>query len=367
MNCSIPQHLVCCYVILPPAASYMQIRRMTKDLQLGIPKPCSENWNHMSPEANGRFCSACQKTVLDFTAMDDNEILQWIANHQQGAACGRFRPDQLNRPIIIPPEKKNRWPYWHYLIAGLLFSSEVAAQTKPATPPMSQQIPSNPQNNIILGKIKAMPESKPSTDSIRGRVMDANGQPVLYASIKYKNAHVVVSDGNGYFSIPANRVSQQDTLFITAVGYNSVSIPVAQWDQTGQIQLILIPMKEAVLGDVSVVVTVRKRKPLADTLSIFKDTLAAIGLTKSALTIYPNPVAKGNSVTVAAKLDQTGTYTIQLFSIDGILMQTTQINGAPKTPTFSINIPGNMTPGTYIVRLSHPALTKCYTQQIVVF
>jgi hypothetical protein len=177
----------------------------------------------------------------------------------------------------------------------------------------------------------------------------------------------VVSDGNGYFSIPANRVSQQDTLFITAVGYNSVSIPVAQWDQTGQIQLILIPMKEAVLGDVSVVVTVRKRKPLADTLSIFKDTLAAIGLTKSALTIYPNPVAKGNSVTVAAKLDQTGTYTIQLFSIDGILMQTTQINGAPKTPTFSINIPGNMTPGTYIVRLSHPALTKCYTQQIVVF
>jgi hypothetical protein len=126
-----------------------------------------------------------------------------------------------------------------------------------------------------------------------------------------------------------------------------------------------VMMLEGSFGGVSVTYT--KRKPKTDTSSIFKDTLASLGLLPKPVTIYPNPVAKGNPITVSARLDQTGTYTIQLFSISGILVQTTQVNGAPKTPTFSINIPGNLTPGTYIVRLSHPALTKCYSQQIVVF
>ena len=334
---------------------------MTKDLQLGIPKPCSENWSQMSPEANGRFCSSCQKTILDFTAMEDNEILQWFANHQ-GSACGRFRPDQLNRPMIIPPEKKSRWRYWHYLIAGLLFSSRVSAQTKPSVPPMSQQ-----DNRILLGKIKAMPEPQPSTDSIRGRVVDANGKPVVYASIKYNKAHGVVSDANGYFSIGTNRVSQQDTLFITAIGYESISMPVWQLATANQTQLIVLKMELNVLGEVAVIPVKIISKRAADTISLFKDTLTTIGFGKSALTVYPNPVAKGSSVTVSARLDQTGTYTIQLYSISGTIMQTTQVNGAPKAPTFSINIPGNLTPGTYIVRLSHPALTKCYSQEIVVF
>ncbi len=324
----------------------------------------------MTPGANGRFCSSCAKTVLDFTMMEDREILQWFASHQ-GSTCGRFTPDQLNRPMVNPPERKSRWRYWHYLIAGLLFSSEVSAQTKPARAPMSRQTPPNPQNEILLGKIKAQseaqPEPQPFTDSIRGRVMDANGKPVLYATIKYTKTYGVVSDVNGYFSIPANRV-QQDTLFITAVGFKSIALPMSQWGQRDQARLIQLASIDTYLGGaVAVSVVRRKRKPLADTISIFKDTLAAIGLGKSALTIYPNPVAKGNQITVSARLDQTGTYTIQLFSVSGTLMQTTQINGALKTPKLSMTIPGTLTPGTYIVRVSHSDLTKCYTQEIVVF
>jgi Secretion system C-terminal sorting domain len=262
---------------------------MIKELQVAIKNPCSENWNQMSPDTNGRFCTSCQKTVLDFTTMEDKEILQWFVSHQ-GSACGRFRPDQLNRPITIPPQKKSHWRYWHYLIAGLLFSSEVSAQTKPTSVPMSQHISPTPE--------------------IR-------------------------------------------------------EINPGQMRTTNQIDMAPVSMLEGTFGGI-VVFTPVKRKPIADTISIFKDTLAAIGLTKNPLTIYPNPVSKGNSVTVSARLDQTGTYTIQLFSIAGTLMQTTQVNGAPKTQAFSINIPANLTPGTYIVRLSHPALTKCYTQQIVV-
>ena len=209
---------------------------MTKDLQVGIPTPCSENWNQMTPEANGRFCSSCQKTVLDFTVMDDQEILQWFESHH-GSTCGRFKPDQLNRPMINRPEKKSRWRYWHYLIAGLLFSSEVSAQTKPAAPPMTQQIPTNPDTPILLGKIKAVHERKPSTDSIRGRVVDTSGNAVPGARIMYKKALNVASDDNGYFSIPASKVPGHATLHIIAIGYKSVEINVDQLSTASPIRM----------------------------------------------------------------------------------------------------------------------------------
>jgi hypothetical protein len=339
---------------------------MIKDVQVGIQNPCSENWSQMSPEADGRFCASCQKKVHDFTMMGDQEILQWFARHQ-GSACGRFRPDQLNRPMVSPPEKKSRWRYWHYLIAGLLFSSEVSAQTKPAGVPMSQHIYPAPDTRTLMGDTILVTEGQPTPDLIRGRVMDENGRPVVYATIMYSKAHGTVTDNSGNFSIPVNKVSQQATLYITALGYKSDSVAVKQFLAVDQTHLIVLKTEANVLGEVVVIPEKIITKRAADTISIFKDTLAAIGLGKSALSVYPNPVAKGSSVTVSAKLDQTGTYTIQLYSISGTIMQTTQVNGAPKTPTFSINIPGNLTPGTYIVRLSHPALTKCYSQEIVVF
>jgi hypothetical protein len=351
--------LITPYVILPSAASYRQTRRMSKELQLGIPTPCTENWSNMSPETNGRFCGACQKTVLDFTTMADNEIIQWFANHGKGSTCGRFRPDQLNRPMATPRENKTYWRYWHYLIAGLLFSSEVSAQNKPTAPPMGQ-------HDLMLGKIKAMPEPQPPTDSIRGRVVDEKGRPLAYASVMYKGSRGTVTNDSGYFSILAN----QGTLFITAIGYKPLAIAAAQLRTEDQMhQISLIPMETATLGDVMVVAggVQKKHKPKVDTAAILKDTLIAIGLLPKPLTVYPNPVAKGNQITVSARLDQTGTYTIQLFSMTGTLMQTTQVNGAPKTPKLSMTIPANLTPGTYIVRVSHAALTRSYSEEVVVF
>ena len=62
---------------------------MQKTIHLGIANPCTENWDQMTPANQGRFCAACQKTVVDFTAMDDHELLQWFTRHQ-GSVCGRL-------------------------------------------------------------------------------------------------------------------------------------------------------------------------------------------------------------------------------------------------------------------------------------
>ncbi|HVV07067.1 MAG TPA: hypothetical protein VHC96_22720 [Puia sp.] len=51
---------------------------MAKKTQLFISNPCHEQWDTMQPDARGRFCGACRKTVVDFTAMSDQALLAWL-------------------------------------------------------------------------------------------------------------------------------------------------------------------------------------------------------------------------------------------------------------------------------------------------
>lgn len=61
-----------------------------------IPNPCSENWNEMSPEEKGRFCSVCSKCVIDFTEKNSQEIQEIIEEKSDDNICGRFYNHQLN-------------------------------------------------------------------------------------------------------------------------------------------------------------------------------------------------------------------------------------------------------------------------------
>ncbi len=64
-------------------------------MRISIENPCHEDWQTMTPENQGRFCGACEKTVVDFTTMSDAEILQYFSKPDVGKTCGRFRVEQL--------------------------------------------------------------------------------------------------------------------------------------------------------------------------------------------------------------------------------------------------------------------------------
>lgn len=65
---------------------------------LYIPEPCSEDWESMSPQEKGRFCSVCNKCVIDFTQKNPLEIRQIIDEKRNAdvQVCGRFYDYQLN-------------------------------------------------------------------------------------------------------------------------------------------------------------------------------------------------------------------------------------------------------------------------------
>jgi hypothetical protein len=340
-----------------------------RQAHLRIDEPCTEHWDRMSAVDRGRLCTSCNKIVVDFTRMTDGQVLQWFTEHG-GSACGRFRTDQLNRSLLVTPVKRgSRWQYWHYLLAGLLFSSEVSAQPKPAGNEITQQPVSGRESRNITEDTTISPEKLPPPDFIRGRVMDSSGHAVPFATVTINPKQGVAADDDGNFVINANSLRDNQLLTISAIGFQTIQVPVSKLRSDGRIQAspVVLQLVSAILGETVVVVRHSKRtKPFSDTLSLIKDSLAHLGLATTTMTVFPNPVGKGNSITVSAKFDQPGAYLVQLYSLSGILIESMDVNGQEKSENICMTIPASLASGTYVVRVSHPRVKKDYSRQIVV-
>jgi hypothetical protein len=94
---------------------------------LEIPKPCHENWADMSKQEQGRHCGICCKTVMDFTAMPTEKVIEIISQKKDANICGRFRPDQLNAKRVEMKSPRNRYRVFmaalYFVFGGLLFTS----------------------------------------------------------------------------------------------------------------------------------------------------------------------------------------------------------------------------------------------------
>jgi hypothetical protein len=119
----------------------------------------------MTPNHEGRYCNSCAKTVINFTLMTDEEVQQFLFNHQHQAICGHFKRDQIHRIVIDLPGNifTIRMPAWmKFLIACLLifgisiFPFETTIAGKPAS-----EI-SFYQGEPILNKKDTVPKIKKS-------------------------------------------------------------------------------------------------------------------------------------------------------------------------------------------------------------
>lgn len=84
---------------------------------LHVPTPCSENWDLMSPQEKGRFCSICNQCVIDFTQKNNVEIKQIMAEKKDMSVCGRFYDHQLNSEDSRSLKLKDK--FFSYLPSGL--------------------------------------------------------------------------------------------------------------------------------------------------------------------------------------------------------------------------------------------------------
>jgi hypothetical protein len=228
---------------------------------LRIPSPCAESWAAMTPTSGGRHCTACAKTVVDFTQKTDAEILAYLAQ-ASGQACGRFKAGQLERPLQ-PAESTNRWRSWLasvLALGGVLGSGRVAAQAGsghynggPIPVGSTTAIPAAPAVPKIAKVPNVVPGGAGGPLVARGIVTDATtGDRLPGVTVLLQGTTRGVStDADGVFELPFTEQDAQGTLLISFVGYTNQPIAVAS--ATAAIPLA-ISLKADVMGMGEVIV-----------------------------------------------------------------------------------------------------------------
>jgi hypothetical protein len=140
----------------------METVLMERKLQIRIPQPCHERWEAMSLAERGRFCGACNKTVVDLTGLTHVEVLAYLARAGQGV-CGRFSPEQLGRGMEMRAASRGRW-WWRWLVAGLLLSFGEARGQQRVKPTVSMI---SPGGLVAVTAPPASVKALPVTDSVK--------------------------------------------------------------------------------------------------------------------------------------------------------------------------------------------------------
>lgn len=104
--------------------SFLKNNVMNTNFKLTIPKPCHEDWNQMTPNEQGKFCSSCAKTVVDFTKMNTHEIQEYFRSNAEKKICGHFYRKQLDSVVIQIPRQAfyQELPFQRIFLLALVFT-----------------------------------------------------------------------------------------------------------------------------------------------------------------------------------------------------------------------------------------------------
>ncbi|MGB3800657.1 MAG: carboxypeptidase-like regulatory domain-containing protein [Lewinella sp.] len=333
-------------------------------LRISIPEPCHEDWNRMTPLGNNRrHCDSCDKAVTDFSWMTDREIHQYLAVAGNNL-CGRFRRDQLDRPVRAYVKPSTGWRA-AAAGAGLLLSAGVNAQTAASAPVTDPAPPYAELSEIINGDVEQEALMK---GTFWGRVLDQDGEPLVGATVLVQGTQSgTVADLDGHFSLS---VKAGQKLLMTYIGYIDLVITIRP-DATGFGDERPDFVLESAAEELSEVVVIsygeiQGKMVTGGAISVVEGTTCSTASgtplpeaecemeaeVDPVITIHPNPFTDRLNVEFPAEM--AGTLSAQLWHVNGQLIRKwpTQTHEAGKT---RIELPlgdAPLIPGHYILRLT---------------
>ncbi len=308
-----------------------------KRLQLTIAEPCHEAWNNMTHEQQGRFCAACQKTVVDFTTMSDRQLAAYF-RQSSGSVCGRFYGDQLDRPIPVAapefPFPKKLFPY--ALPAYLLFLQSCA--------------PGGNHRLKVVGLLKettvfemppvmgnVLPEMTP-VNPVRPPVVTSCFLPPV---VKGEVEAIVKEDTLAAITDADTAMMAPDTVNCPTT---CVPPPAVKYEQP------------VMMGRVAV-----NTRPEKKTVPVVEPTLSKDAEAAAPL-LFPNPVVGGSQLHMQFDRALSGVYLI--YSASGQLMQSGKFL-VGKSGRLSVPI-GGWSAGSYFLHISEEEGKQTISQQFIV-
>ncbi|MFT6320893.1 MAG: hypothetical protein ACJAT4_001822 [Granulosicoccus sp.] len=295
-----------------------------KTIRFLVPEPCSENWNEMHSLPGGRFCDNCEKTVVDFSEMANNELVRFFEKNDQ-KLCGRFRSDQLDKEIEFPrvPTSFQKLKSIAAIAAGLLVWNGVDAQTVRTL------------GSII--KVEATVEkannNKPLKNKLKGIVKDHNGETLIGANILLEEDKGTTTDIDGKFELEIPNDWESFEITFSYMGFETQVIEFDQKDildgENAEVKMMEADnyLEEAVVtvykfpfvkGDITTVGMITSNNCGSVPATEIQQEEVSKKEYQPISNIYPNPFV--DHVNVVLDLEKDQPYLFDLYNTNGQLI-----------------------------------------------
>lgn len=338
-------------------------------LKLEIENPCTENWDQMMPDEKGKFCLSCTKQVIDFSKMTDQELIRFFKQNRTGEVCGQLSAHQLNHVLTETPRRSRLLPYFlRATLPAMLFINRAEAQQTRL--PGETAVVRSAVDVADLQRLKLYAaDSAPVV--LKGNVVDHEGKPVAYASIKVVGTEQYsLADSTGRFQLHYWGTEPEVRLSCNALSFQD-TVTVFTLQEQEQLYTIRLQPKElspVVVQSMGVVGRLRRvtgalsvvtRVSSLDTLTNwFKNTLSNFRL-------YPNPARTLSSIKVELPAGYGGEVVVRLLSVSGQVLQTQKYQTGKGTGVLNFPVP-RVTPGTYLVQIGSVVKKEWVSEKIVI-
>ncbi|HEX8460287.1 MAG TPA: carboxypeptidase-like regulatory domain-containing protein, partial [Segetibacter sp.] len=223
---------------------------MPKEIYLHISEPCHEDWSKMSTVQQGRFCESCSKKVVDFSSMSDKQIMD-VLSKAAGKTCGRFLPDQLERPMVekTQPMLSPRKFFLSAFIPAFFLAENCDAQTNVKGKVFIKKEIKVERMPVIMGM--TLPRIVEDV-KITGVVYDENDNVLENASVGITGTNQkIITNKKGEFDIEFPTGKREVKLSVNHVGFTGKEF-VVKPKKRNHIQINLAESDRVKLGEVVV-------------------------------------------------------------------------------------------------------------------
>lgn len=184
----------------------------------------------MTPVGQGRFCSSCNKVVVDFTNATEEKLNQ-LLTEKQGTICGRFQTHQVNKNF--PNHNFKRAVFRKFKLAvvsaGAFFGFNMMTNEKAISQTIDFSNQYGRKSGIEISKLKFSDTTK---IIIQGKLKDKTTlESIPFATILVKNGDqelgTAISDDDGNFKLEFERGNfphVKADLIVSYLGYDPLKI-----------------------------------------------------------------------------------------------------------------------------------------------
>lgn len=211
-----------------------------------VPESCHEDWNEMTPTAQGRFCQACERNLVDFTQMSDTQLVHYFRTNK-GKICGRFNLTQLDRKLNYPQATK---PIYSkavgLLFSGLLTASTLEAQQSETAFPLPIVEAVEKEEAILIEGPQKVEETP---FEVKGTITDEDGEALIGATVLLKGSQQgTITDIDGKFNMTIPADYNNPVLVFSYTGFTTQEVALNPNNPNVEIELELNSCDMMLLG-----------------------------------------------------------------------------------------------------------------------